>query len=255
MKSYQPLFRSTYVETLLKDLRDRGQYHKYLGDTFVHDTSEVIEKTTVKSDPPTLLIPKDGKMYDLDNAKIIFEAFRDMDPLDATDVRMWTYLSHVTYWDYMRARRPIEKQPDNKKAEYIISHWIIDSLSPGKLLRQDIAMLWWNVYLTYDNNRKNPYELTEELFTMLDYTRHLLPGIQGRNENFSHALLEFVIENGNLFGKYKESRVRFLMRKANYLAGYKSFTSLSKEDIKAIFSKYIQEIEKVREKEEFVNDD
>lgn len=245
MKDYQRLFRSTYIESLVKDLRDRGVYHKYLKNTFDYDVSQVIEKTTVKTDSPALLIPKDGNMYDLENAKIIFDAYRDMNPMDATDVRMWTYLSHVTYWDYMRVRRPIEKQPDNKKAEYIISHWFIDSLSPVKLLRHDIAMLWWNVYLTYDDTRKNPYEFTEELFTMLDYTRHLLPGIQGRNKNFVHALLEFVIESAPLFAKYKESRVRFVMRKANYLAGYKSFTALSKDDIKSIFSKYKKELEGV----------
>ena len=194
-------------------------------------------------------------MFDLENAKIIFKAYQDMNPMDATDIRMWTYLSHVTYWDYMRIRRPIKKQPDNKKAEYIISHWFIDSLSPGKLLRQDIAMLWWNVYLTYDDTRKNPYELTEELFSMLDYTRHLLPGIQGRNRNFVHALLEFVIENQNLFAKYKESRVRFILRKANYLAGYKSFTALNKEDIKSIFTKYKNELEVITSPFETMDDE
>lgn len=254
MKSYQKLFRSTYVDTLLKDLRDRGLFRSYLGNTFMHDASEVIEKTTVKSDSPVLLIPNDGNTYDLENGKIIFEAYRDMDPLDATDARMWTYLSHVTYWDYMCARRPIEKQQDNKKAEYIISHWFIDSLSPGKLLRQDIAMLWWNVYLTYDDSRKNPYELTEELFSMLDYTRHLLPGIQGRNRNFVYALLEFVIENNDLFSKYKESRVRFVMRRANYLAGYKNFTSLSKDDIKSIFAKYKNELGEIADPAETVDE-
>lgn len=247
MRDYQHLFRSTYIETLLKDIRDRGNYHKYLENTFDYDSSEVIEKTTVKTDSPALLIPKDGNMFDLENAKILFEAYRDMNPLDATDARMWTYLSHVTYWDYMKTRRPIEKQPDNKKSEYIINHWFIDNLSPGKLLRHDIAMLWWTVYLTYDGGRENPYELTEELYTMLDYTRHLLPGIQGRNQNFVHAILEFVIDNGDLFTKYKEAKVRFIMRKANYLAGYKSFTALNKEDIKAIFSRYKKELGEVHD--------
>lgn len=245
MKNYQKLFRSTYVESLLKDLRGKGAYHKYLQPTFDYDSSEIIEKTTVRTESPALIKPTGGNLFDFENGKILFEAYRDMNPMDATDIRMWTYLSHVTYWDYMLARRPIEKQPDNKKAEYIIRHWFIDTPNPGKLLRHDIAMLWWNVYLTYDDKRENPYELTAELFSMLDYTRHLLPGIQGRNKNFVHSLLEFVIENPILFGKYKESRVRFLMRKANYLAGYKSFTVLNKSDIKAIFLKYKDELQKV----------
>ena len=51
---------------------------------------------------------------------------------------------------------------------------------------------------------------------MLDYTRHLLPGTQGRSNSFRHALLEFVIKNDKLFLKYKETKVRYLMRKVNF---------------------------------------
>ncbi len=242
MQDYQHIFRSAYIEQLKRDLKSANRYQPYLADKYNFDESEVIDKTTVKTDYPELIMPVEGNNYDLENAKIIFEAYKTMRPIDATDIRMWTYLSHVTYWKYMRLRRPVEKQPAEKRTNYILSHWFVDSLSPGNLMRQDIAMFWWAVYMTYDESKKNPYELTEELFTMLDYTRHLLPGIQGRNINFTHAILEFVVENRDLFSEHKESRIRFVMRKANYLAGYKNFNILEKKEVKAIFINYKGEI-------------
>jgi hypothetical protein len=242
MQEYQHIFRSAYIEQLKRELKSQNRYQPYLEEKFDFNESEVIDKTTVKTDYPELIMPVADNNYDLENAKILFGAYKSMRPVDATDVRIWTYLSHVTYWKYMRIRRPVEKQPTEKRAGYVLQHWFIESLSPGSLMRQDIAMLWWAVYMTYDESRKNPYELTEELFSMLDYTRHLLPGIQGRSINFTHAILEFVIENKDLFSKHKESRVRFIMRKANYIAGYKNFNILDKKEIKLIFDKYKGEI-------------
>ena len=96
--------------------------------------------------------------------------------------------------------------------------------------------------MTYDEGRKDPYELTKELFSMLDYTRTLIPGIQGRNKNFSWALLEFVLENEKIFSNYKENKIRFLMRKLNYVGGYKSLSSISKDEIKILFSNYTNEL-------------
>jgi hypothetical protein len=243
--SYQSLFKSTYTEKLKQNLKENGT-DTYLASTFSYDKKEVFENTTIHTEYPELLLPDGLGNHDFENAKIIFETYKNMTPVQATDVRIWTYLTHVPYWEYMKARRPVEKQPEDKRIQYILQHWFIETLSPANLMRNDIALLWWASYLTYDPDRENPYELTEELFSMLDYTRHLLPGTQGRNRNFVQALLEFVIENKEVFSTYKEAKVRFLMRKSNYVSGYKNFPALPIGTIKAIFRQYMKEIEKVQ---------
>jgi hypothetical protein len=197
-------------------------------------------------EPINLTIPKGKENFDFENAKIIFEAYKNLTPTQATDIRFWTYLAHVPFWNYMKKRFPIEKQPLKKCGEYILEHWFIDGVSPRNLVRHGVSLLWWGAFLTYDAKRKDPYELTRELFSMLDYTRTLIPGTQGRNRNFSHALLEFVLENKELFSQYKEGRVRFLMTRANYLGGYKILPDLSKSEIKETFKTYIKEIQRVK---------
>ena len=219
----------------------------YSKKEFKLEAADVLTNPRIQvSDSINLIMPKGKENFDFENARIIFETYKNLTPTQATDVRMWTYLAHTYLWDYMKKRFPIEKQPLKKRGEYILEHWFIDGVSPRNLVRHGVSLLWWGAYLTYDSGRKDPYELTRELFSMLDYTRTLIPGTQGRNKNFSHALLEFVCENGNLFAQYKEGRVRFLMTRANYLGGYKVLPDLSKKEIKEIFKRYTTEIQEIK---------
>jgi hypothetical protein len=48
-----------------------------------------------------------------------------------------------------------------------------------------------------------------------------------------------------LFSKYKESKVRTLMRKVNYLGGYKNYGNLSKKELEQIFLNYKAELETI----------
>jgi hypothetical protein len=240
----QKIFRTSYVAKLINTLKESNG-DDYLSDDFAYSKEGEIPNIEIKVKQSELILPEGGHLNDFENSKIVFGSYPFLNPVQATDPRLWTYLSHVTYWKYMKARRPIEEQPSSKRVDYILEHWFVRP-SAESLLRNDISLLWWVSYLTYDESRKDPYELTSEAFSMLDYTRHLLPGTQGRNRDFTHALLEYVIENRDLFKDYKESKVRFLMRKANNIAGYKVFPGLSKAEIKNIFENYKEETAAIR---------
>lgn len=229
---------------MTKATRPEG-WERYSHKSFEVNENETIPNISIKKSPPELKIPEKGKNYDFENSKILYEAYKELSPVQATDIRLWVYLAHGPYWEYMRARRPVEKQPIKKRGDYILMHWFVKHVSATYLLRQDISLLWWVSYLTYDEKRSDPYELTKEAFSMLDYTRFLLPGTQGRNSNFTHALLEYVIENNKLFSNNKQDKVRLLMRKSNYIAGYKIFPSLTKLEIKSIFDRYKDDVRKI----------
>ncbi len=192
---YQNIFRYSYLEEIKRDVIRHNKVDPYLGSKFNHESDNVIQNKNIKiPDKINLKMPKGGEKYDFENARIIYDAYKDLDRTQASDARMWTYLTHVTFWSYMQKRTSIEnyhKKLDNhadklnEKKTHILEHWFLNGLSPKTLLRNNISLLWWGAYLTYDENRKDPYELTKELFSMLDYTRHLLSGVQGRNNNFT----------------------------------------------------------------------
>jgi len=193
-----------------------------------------------------LVMPKETDEFQFKNSQIIYEHFKDMNATQATDARIWSYLTHVTFWEYMSELRPIGQQPADKQGNYILRHYFLDPVNAANLVLNDISLLWWGAHLTYDaENEKDPYWLTKELFSMLDYTRHLLPSIQGRNTTFVKAVLNYVVDNRSLFKVAKEAKVRFIMRKCNFVAGYKVFPILSRHEIVGIMNQYIQEIKAI----------
>lgn len=242
----QNIFRTGYIDILIKEATKPDGWKRYTQKSFEIDENETIPNISIRKSPPKLKIPEKSNNYDFENSKILYEAYKELSPVQATDTRLWVYLAHGPYWEYMQVRRPVEKQPIKKRGDYILTHWFIKSVSATYLLRQDISLLWWTAHLTYDEKLSDPYKLTKEAFSMLDYTRFLLPGTQGRSPKFTHALIEYVIENQKLFSKNKQDRVRLLMRKSNYMAGYKIFPSLSKKEIKSIFDDYKSDIESIK---------
>ncbi len=246
--AYQKFFRYAYIEELKTDVTEHGKFDAYTKSDFKYSADEVLEnKNVVVPDKIKMIMPEKGDNHDFENARLMYGTYKKMTRTEASDTRIWTYLSHVTFWDYMKKRCPVGAWPedDKKRKKYILEHWFLNGLNSRTLTRQNIAMLWWGAHLTYDPERKNPYELTEELFSMLDYTRTLLSLVQGRNNNFTRALLEYVVEHKKLFEKAKESKIRLLTKKLNYRGGYTLMPTLTKEEIKGILDSYRSEIEKI----------
>ena len=228
-------------EKLLESSSLVAHYEK--NDT-IFSEDDCLENSDIKIDGELKLhLPDKQGHYDAENAKLIFERYKNITPVHASDARLWIYLAHFDFGKYMKARFPLPE--DKKRASYIMEHWYLNGISPNTLIRQGISRLWWGAYTTYDEMRANPYELTDELFSMLDYTRTLTTGTQGRDRNFTHAMLEFVLENNDLFELNKEAKVRFIMRKMNYAGGYNILPSLSKDEIKKLLVQYKKAIEKI----------
>lgn len=246
-KETRPIFTSSALIKIKEELRGRRNIKKYLNEKFViapRDTVESSSKVPTKkvflSDPPG-----GGKRDSAENAIKLFEAYSSLTPEDASDERFWTYLTHSDFFDYMKKRTDVEAQKEEKRGKYILDHWFVDPVSPASLMNNDISRLWWVVFLTKTKNEEDPYVLTREVFSMLDYTTHLLPGTQGRNETIRFAVLEFVVENPALFSKDKEAKVRLIMRKLNLRGGYSALSSLDLSQIKSLLKEAIPELKRV----------
>lgn len=243
---HQKLFLNRYVNELRDRVQNNSSHHVYISGQIAYCENDIHYNPYLKPpDKIDLLMPTSKENYDFENSQRIFTAYQDMNPVQATDVRIWTYLAHVTFWDYMRRRYPVEEQLSTERAAFILQHWFIESVNVKNLLRHGISLLWWGAYLTYDKTNADPFMLTRELFSDLDYTRSLVPSTQGRNINFLHAVLEYVVVNPKAFSKYKEDKVRFIMRKLNYMAGYRVLCTLDKPSIMKLMDGFKSEIEAV----------
>ena len=147
--------------------------------------------------PLDMLPPEKGSHHDLENCIRLHKAFPSLSPLQARDSRLWTRLTHVELWKYMRVRWPVEKHlPDREKAQrFALSHYFVAQNQSRALLRNGVARLWWTAKMTYDPARENPYELTAVLLSSLDIAKNLFERNLGRISSLSRVFLDYLLRN------------------------------------------------------------
>lgn len=98
---------------------------------------------------------------DLVNTRLIYDAFRGLTPLQASNKYMWTYLCHAIpeYQAYVRDRWMRDERENTIQSRFFVT-------TPTSLLNDNaLSRLWWYGHLTYDRKNSNHYALTEILLT------------------------------------------------------------------------------------------
>jgi hypothetical protein len=177
-----------------------------------------------------LILPESSRIhFDAENAILLHKAL-DINVTQAIDERMWSYLTHVTFWNYMRKRWDISNM-ENPVA--VIRDRYFFSGGDRRFTRNGIARLWWAAEMTKDTTRIDPYELTKVLFTSQDIAQNLLERSFSRNVNLTKSILS-VLSKLDKETYTNVERYRNLMKYFNSLGGVTLLDSLDEEDIKEI---------------------
>ncbi len=217
----QLIFKEKYVLQLKAELKAGTSSENYRSNDFVYDKKQVLMMPNIAR--TTGLLSKLKPDNDFETAVQIFEAFRNLETIQASDERLWTYLSHVDLYPYMIKRwDAVHKGTAKDSIDYILEHWFLTSTAQAGLLRHSLSGLWWAVYLSVDENRKYKYELTKILFRQLDFpTRTLGTYKLGRHKEAIIGILEFILENEDLFKGKFEGKTRFITKHLNLVGGVK----------------------------------
>jgi hypothetical protein len=187
-----------------------------------------------------LMLPVQGsktELSDLENTQILYSSLRHLTPVQASDERLWAYLTHVTFWDYMRKRWPVEQyeaKPD-KLPENMSSRYMFGSDRPRSLVRNGIARLWWYGFTTYDEHRADPFELTAVLLRNLDVAQTLLERAFSRNKAVTRAFLSALLEwekSGEPFPRRDE--VRELAKHVTHVGGVTIIDALTFDQLRQL---------------------
>jgi len=212
----QQIFKEKY---LLK-LKGEIDADKYRSNEFVFDKKQTLMMPNIlKSEG---LAEKLNPENDFETAVLIFEAFKNLEPIQASDERMWTYLTHVDLYSYMIKRwNAVYKGTAKDTKDYLMEHYFLKSTAQGNLLRHAISGLWWSVYISIDETRINKYELTEILFrNQTMRTRTLGAYNLSRHKEAMIGLLEFIKENWSSFSNFEKQHQR-LTEHLNLIGGVK----------------------------------
>jgi len=231
----QKIFRESYVDDLRQGVKNGSLMKYYESDAFLFDSEKIMQSPHImKPISGEFIIPDATSLYDFENSKIIYEAYKTITPLQASDVRLWTYLAHTDYYPYMCKRWPgVQNKTATDCSKYILSHWFISSPAQSNFLRHGIAGLWWAAYLTYDETRTDPFELTKILYRQLDFaTRTLGLYFLARHKEAVYGILEFILQNPDLFKNKFEDKSRFLTKYINQIGGTKPLSYFKRDFFK-----------------------
>lgn len=204
------------------------------------------------TEPLRLLEPDPEDLRDLENSIRVFSALPNLTPIQASDPRLWTRLTHVECWKYMRLRWPVERMGNNaNKAErFILSRYFIQRNESRALLRNGLARLWWYAYVTHDPDKSNPYELTSVLLSTLDITQQIMERSLGRMPHVTSGFLEFLLYNKKKLlgpGDQKRRWIRHLAKRLNLFGGVTLLDCLTKSEIVEVLE---EEFERLQERPE-----
>ena len=238
----QQIFRERYVQELKKNVQSGEILGHYNSKEFVYNKNEVLLVQNV-ANPKNLLNSLDIK-DDCKTAIAIYEAYNILEPIQASDERLWTYLAHVDLYPYMIERWPeVYNGTAANPTKYILDHWFLSSSAQSNLLRHALGGLWWSVHLSVDEERENKYELTEILFRQLDFpTRTLGTYKLGRHKEAVLGILEFIQENEDLFKSKFEPKTRYVTKHLNVIGGVKPLSYFRRDFFKSELKKVSKSI-------------
>lgn len=218
----QKIFKTLYTQKLLEGLSESAYLEKYRQPIFDYDEDAVLVmpgiESVIEQSLPDLIKPKD----DFESAKAIYKALMKLTPIQASDPRLWAYLTHVDLYEYMTQRWRDFITGETSKSDYIIDHWFVKTPSQQCLMRNAISGLWWAAYLSYDESRTDPFELTKVFFKDLDLpTRTIGTYRIGRHREAVKGVLQFIKDFPDVVSSHYETKTRFIFKHFNVIGGSK----------------------------------
>ncbi len=173
---------------------------------------------------------------DSDNGPAVFDFLGAMDPSNASDPRLWNYMTFNVYRDYMEARWPLVGDNWRQRAN---TRWLLLGSTRGRLVRHGIARLWWVTNLTYDarlehvlsRQSQDPFAYTRAVFRNEDRINALFDREAGAIESVTRAVLEHASKN-SVFAR--DNHVRAIMKELTLIMGFRDLGLLAADALEEV---------------------
>lgn len=255
----QRIFTPQYVNLLMNSI----QVEDYLKNEFPYDMSQVKRLNGIEH-PDGLEQKMLASKTVFDAAIALYEAYKNIPPILASKDVLWTYLTHVDLFNYVKKIWPEfefkntatgkVKKSTSESEKYIRDHWFY-SRGP---MRTSLMGLWWSVYLTVDESLgNNKYDLTKVFFSNEGMrTRRLGTGHIGRNKEALKGILSFMKDHMDLFDEGGiENRMIWITRHFNFIGGAKPLGCLPSKFFYNELNNNITHLESIKKREEVIGPD
>lgn len=214
----QKAFTKEYAEEL--EFNIESNLTKYRSDRFDYDSKSVIDLSYDAHEgllEEMLPYLSTEAKVEVDAAIKLYEAYKDLSPLEASYRPFWLYLSHVELYPYMYKRWLEGFETDNESlTNHIESHFFYKY----QALRSHLEGMYWLVRksVEYKDNGEPDYTYTRFLFS-----RRVLGdrGIAARkflfaNDRVFKGILKYIMKNEDtIFSHHMQARATYCAKLLN----------------------------------------
>lgn len=225
--------QKTFTDIYASSLNDRVSRAENLGDylnnTFVFDESQTqwVGGLIQPEDLLDKLLVHSEKNQDFQAAITLYEGFRQLRPVIASEKSFWIYLGHVDLYPYMHKRflKDVTRilQQDPLRSSAILNRWFF----PREFVRNHLAGMWWDVKCTVDETNTDPYVYTRTLFHYYDMRSINFANFKMfRNKAQVKGILKCIGEHPEIFETHSKERIRYATKYFNRLGATKQLIAL-----------------------------
>ena len=228
------------TESALTDLNDALNEAATPAD-YLAQADAIVEKPenrlllpTDYSEPDPIRPAAGAVGVDAANGPAVFEYVGVLDPSNASDPRLWTFMAFSTYRSYMEERWPLV--PGTNWKNRVRDRWLLRATTRGRLVRHGIARLWWVTNLTYDAQCRHllskvegdRYAYTRAVFRNEDRINALFDREAGAISSVVRAVLEHAGKNV-IYGR--DNHLRAVMKELTLVMGFRDLGVLSPAEL------------------------
>lgn len=194
------------------------------------------------NDPPDLM-SNHGIVPEDEAVRRIYGWLFRLPVLSASDRRVWTYLSHVTFADYAWAvwGKSIS-DPERNTRDLVLDRLFMRGDGIRRLFHNAISRLWWFGHVTYDSQRPDPYELLPVLLSSQDIPTSLLERRYGMCPGLVRCFLEVIRDLGRKWQEFpkKSETIQAIGKDISLLGGSLVLDCLQIESMKGRLTEIIE---------------
>ena len=250
----QKVFTKRFAEELVANLQ--GNIALYRNDVFEVSLENIVESNV---DVINEHLAEDMEAHtssvareEFEAAKILFEAFPNLTPLQASHKPFWLYLAHVELYHYMRLRWPI--LANNDLSDEDLYKAVKQHFFNPSVIRNQLEGLYWLVRCSVIPKEDGTYDYTytEFLFSRRKLgNRGIGASIYFRNPKVVRGMLRFYMdyENGFLTPHFEE-KTDYCIQLINQKGAVSEISLWEEEDIYEFLLSHRSEIEPIIDRKE-----
>lgn len=241
----QKAFTIDYAAELLGNIPENCS--KYFLPEYDADMSQVCDMPFEKHDglleEMLPFLSKEAKV-EVDAAIKLYEAYKDLTPLQVSHKPFWIYLSHVDLYPYMFQRWPInEVQEEEKQIKHIATHWFYKN----GILRNHLHGMYW---LVRQSVKYNEFGTPDYKYTRFLFSRRVLGdrGLAARqfifaNDKVFKGVLDYIMKNEDtIFAHHMQARATYCASLLNTKGCVVEMSTWKEDDVERFLELHRNEI-------------